>query len=809
MRIQGIFAICLTISSSSPLAQQQVSEQKQAVTVPAGPQELHLRGLRGRVTVRRDERGIPYIDAGNQTDLYIAQGYVVASDRLWQMDLLRRTARGELSEILGPAALERDKLHRTFGFAALAEHLAERSPASLREVLDAYARGVNDYIESLNESTVPLECRVLLYKPRLWRPADSLILGKVFAEALTTSWQTDMMRAALADLPQARREALLPTRSPLDVILVGSDRLPAGGVVSGDDVTPNYFSGTGLTHAALNGSIQASETLNTSLRQVGLYAEELAASNNWAVSGKRTLSGRPLLANDPHLSPSTPSIWYMACLNAPGLHVAGVTVPGTPGIVIGHNEHIAWGMTDVIADVQDLYVERFDRNNPRRYLTPAGWCDAEERIENIVVRKTPMGSATEIVHFTVTSTRHGPILFEGDGSRYALAWTALDRAANEFDVYYFLNRARTWRDFERALGAYSGPPLNFVYADTEGHIGYWGAGEYPIRRAGHGTVPYDGTTAEGDWIGYIPFDGTPHVYDPESGIIATANNRVVGVDYPYYITDTWACPYRARRIYDLLSASTRLSVDDCRAIQADTYSQTDAIFVREVMNLARPLASSYPEWREIVATFDGCDAMLKANSHAMPFALAMHNEFRRRILAAALGPGRARTYNWPNSDTFFDELITARPREWLPPAFDSYEAMILACYRYAIGALPRRLGPDRSQWTWGRLALAHFPHPLENAPFIGARFTTPTLPEEGGQTSINRGESVSMRYIADVGSWDNTRQSISVGESGDPGSPHWTDQMPDWQSMRPRRFPFSKEAVSNSTELTLILSPAD
>lgn len=767
--------------------------------------KLQMPGIRGNVTIRRDGRGIPFIEAENEEDLYFAQGYAAATDRLWQMELLRRTGRGELAEIFGSSVLNEDKQRRNLGFAVVSEQMVSRLSSSSRAVLEAYARGVNALIESLSEKSLPLEFRLLQFRPRPWRPADSLVIGKVFTESLTTTWQRDLMREELAGLPRERKDALMPRVSPLDVVMVGSDNVQQRPLALS---SPVNLPRRRATEVEADGSLsQISNELRRSLERVGIYAEEIAASNNWVVSGKRTVTGKPLLANDPHLSPSAPSIWYMAHLSAPTLRVAGVTVAGVPGIIIGHNDRIAWGITNVEADVQDLYIEKFDKADPLRYLTPAGWREAEVRREEIKVRKNLDDPATETVEYNVTVTRHGPIIYERGGIRYALAWPAVDQVSIELEAYYALNRAGNWQEFRDALSRYTGFPLNYVYADVEGHIGYWAAGRYPIRKTGEGTLPYDGATDAGDWTGYVPFEDTPHVYDPPSGIIVTANNRIVGQDYPHYITHDWAAPYRARRIYDLLSAKAKLSIDDFRAIQADTYSMPDAIFTAEAVKLGRPLAANSPEWREIVAAFDGWDAMMSSDSRVMPLSKLMRDAFQRRVLIGTLGEGTTRRYAWANSGTFFDRIITTRPREWLPKEYDSYETLLVACYKDAQESLTKRLGAERSDWTWGRLVQVRFRHPLANAPLDGEEFVIPPIPQNGGASTVNRAGHVSMRYIADLSNWDNTQQGLPLGQSGDPGSPHWKDQLADWQAVTPRAFVFSKKAVTGAAKETLLLVP--
>jgi penicillin amidase len=799
-----LFLSALITCLPSGSAQQKGAAQADIAT-------LHFAGLRDRVTVRRDERGIPYIEAANETDLYFAQGYVTAGDRLWQMDLLRRTARGELAEIFGKTALDEDKRHRIYGFAGVAEAEAAQASPPARTVLDAYARGVNAFIEPRDAKTLPLEFQILQYKPRPWTAADSLLVIKTFAEALNTTWDTDMMRAALARLPAEKRNALLPETSPLDVLVVGHDSTNKKS--STRSPRPISLSDRVDDAAMFRALAEIRETTARSLERVGLYAERLAASNNWVVSGVRTATGKPLLANDPHLFPSAPSIWYMMHLSAPGLRVAGVTTPGLPGIVIGHNERIAWGFTNVGPDVQDLYIEKFDKGSPRRYLTPAGWREAEVRREEIRVRKSFADTSTEIVTLDVTVTRHGPVIFEKNNTRYALRWTALDPKLSGAEAFNALNRARNWKEFRDALSHFIGPMQNMVYADVEGHIGYYAAGRVPIRKSGDGSLPYDGATDAGEWTSYIPFDKLPHLFDPPSGMIVTANQRIVGRDYPYHLTHEWPAPYRARRIYELLQTRQKLTPADFRAIQGDLYTISGALFAHEVVKTARASAQSAGDdrWRETLRLLDEWDGRMNADSRPALLAAVMRSVFARRIFTAALGADLAKEYDWANDDTLIDRLITDRPRAWLPAEFKDYAEMLRACHAEARRTLTERLGADESQWTWGRYTQARFPHPLASAPIIGQRFLIPPFPQNGsdGNTiTVNVGRNVSMRFIADTKDWDKTQQGIALGESGDPSSPHWRDQLEDWRAVTPRGFPFTRAAVEAATRETLVLVPA-
>jgi penicillin amidase len=780
-------------------------------TSTAESQTVQLPGLRERATVRRDERGIPYITASNDGDLYFAQGYATAADRLWQMDLLRRTARGELAEIFGKNALEEDKRHRTFGFAQTADAEVAQSTPAARAILEAYARGVNAYIAELEPKSLPPEFQILLYEPRPWRPSDSLVVIKLFFESLSSTWRLDVMREALTGLPTEKQAGLMPVTSPLDVLVVGKDRTNTGKPAA--STAPSVQVKRTISMDTLRFLERDAERMSQSLARVGLATESLAASNNWVVSAKHTASGKPLLANDPHLSPSAPPIWHLVHLSAPGLKVAGVTTPGLPGVIIGHNDRIAWGFTNVGPDVQDLYIEKFDPSNPRRYLTPDGWRDAEIRHEEIKVRKGFTDSATDIVPIDVTVTRHGPIVLEQDSKRYALKWTALDPKLNNATGVYELNRARNWPEFTAALRGYTPPMQNIIYADVDGHIGYYAAGVVPIRKSGDGSVPYDGSKDDGEWTSFIPFDKLPNLYDPPSGMVVTANQRIVGADYPHFLTHSWAQPYRARRILDLLKQKERMTANDFRAILGDTYSIAAATFAREAAKSLKGHAASQSneKLRETIATFEAWDGHLKAEARVGPLVAQMRLAFRSKIINGAVGQERARVFAWSNFDTTLDRIITTQPSDWLPSGFKTYADLYLACYEEARQTLTKSLGADETKWVWGEMVKARFPHPLAVAPLVGLRFTVPPVPQNGtgglAGATVNVGATVSMRLIADPSDWDMTQHGISLGQSGIPTSPHWADQLADWRAVTPRAFPFTDAAIEKATKRTVLLQP--
>jgi len=756
---------------------------------------IQFPSLLDQVVVRRDERGIPFIHASNDADLFFAQGYATASDRLWQMDFLRRTACGELAEVLGPAALEVDKLHRIYGFRRVAETLLERASVQTREVLESYARGVNAFIEQSGTKSLPLEFQVLSYHPRAWTAIDSLALGKLFAEKLSFTVDADILRALMSDMPPERINRLLPENSPLDLLEERLNHSP--GVTDVRKFTERELA---ILTEVLR-AIRHSQAATSGDGEVG--------SNSWVVAGEKTVSGKPMLASDPHLPPTSPSIWHIVHLSAGELRVSGVSVPGVPGVMLGHNESIAWGITNLCPDVQDLYIERFDSNDARSYKTRNGWRAAEVRTEEIAVRTSSDGSTNESVKLDIKVTRHGPVIFERESVGLALKWTALDAEVIDLDAFLAINRARNQEDFTAALKSYCGPPQNFTYADTAGHIGYYSAGRIPVRSTGDGSLPYDGTTDEGEWLAYIPFEELPHVSDPPSGIVIMANHRIVGHDYPHHLTHNWRVPYRAHRIYNRLQIERKLDVADFLTIQGDTYSYPDAIFASEIVKLGAPFTATSAEWSDLAECLAEWTGYSCSESTVLPLVTEMRKAFRSHVLTGAMGKDRAQLYEWRNEGTFLDKLIAERPSDWLPDGFTSYETLILACYQEARNTLTQKLGSDPSQWTWGRLAQIRFPHPLEKMGPVGRRFATSTFPQDtgGSMPTVNAGSRVSLRFIADLSDWDATRLCLPLGESGDPTSAHREDQFDEWRNVSPSFVPFSEEAIASATRDVLQMTP--
>jgi len=744
-------------------------------------------GLKDEVTVRRDGRGIPYIEARSDADLYFAQGYVTASDRLWQMDLMRRLARGETAEIFGKTVLEEDMRWRRFGFTGIAEQSLTKLTPELRKALDDYARGVNAYIESLDEKTTPVEFRILQYKPGKWVPTDTIVIGKILADALSSTWRNDLVRASIQNLPKDKIADLTDPVTPFDVVLFGKDS--STGRQAAID--------TASVSSQLLGLADADERVRLdSLNRLGFAAEDLAASNNWVISGKRTADRKPILANDPHLAPTAPGIWYLAHLATPTMRVSGVTIPGVPAVILGHNEYIAWGATNVGPDVQDLYYETF--NSKGEYKTPDGWQAPTIHREEIKVRSNPLKTDVEKISFDVTESRNGVVFLEEGARKYALKWTARDPSNNEFEFFFAANRARNWDEFKTALKTYGGAAQNFVYADVKGNIGWYAAGRIPTRKTGDGSLPYDGSTSDGDWTGDIPFNELPNLYNPPEGVIVTANQRIVGTSYKYtQMSRDAAPPWRARRIYDLLSTKTKATMDDVRGIQYDTFNLP-------LMNLAKEIVKSNAASPETLADLKAWDGRMTATARAP----VLVNEIRG-CMAGKIADDNKPVPVYIIRERILDRAVREQASRWLPAGISSYADLMRSCDVSSRAALadPKRLGPDTNTWSWGRVFQSRFPHPLAGVPLIGGQFATPNVPLDGSGQSPNVGSNVSMRHIASPGKWDLTRQVIPLGESGDARSIHFKDQFDAWRVGTPMIFPFTKAAVEKAAVSVTVMAP--
>ena len=801
--------------------------------------ELHVAGLSAPVVVRRDAHGVPHIEAATENDLFLAQGYVTAQDRLWQMDVLRRNAAGELAEILGPSLVETDKAQRVLQFRATAERVYANLSAADRARVDAYARGVNLYIAQ-HQDALPPEFRLLAYKPRPWTGIDSVSVGMLVVQMLDTHWESKLAREHVA-------AKLNNQKLEEDLYPVGSwrDRPPTG--IAHDlnqQLTPPTKPGSSdeddedeptETHAAPPALPALPHAEQASLALTSIDPRQLRAlmglptcdgcqpgSNNWVVSGKHTASGKPLLANDMHLGLTEPNIWYMADLKAPGYHTAGVTLPGMPFVIAGHNEHVAWGITALMGDVQDLYIEKLDgKGNFER--NDESWMPLRVDHETIKVR------GSHDVKLDVEFTDHGPLLnpiLPKEKRGIALKWTLYDPALNSMPIYR-VNTASNWQEFSAALSDWCWPTLNIVYADDQGHIAYHAVGRVPTRMGGTSVfsrpIPRQQPLSRYEWGAaasapgktvplYVPFDDMPNSVDPPSGFLATANARVTTERTKYPITAEWIDPYRVERIYKSLEGRDGLMPKDMLAVQTDVYSEVDQELGQRIAyaidHADGPNAHVDARLKQAADLLRGWDGRLTADSAAASIVTQTRKALWPLILEPKLGKDWTE-YKWMESDFAEEEIVMHAKSAWLPKGYKNWDELLAAAVRK--GMSDGKAPGDVSKWAYGHWHVVDIEHPLGKfLPVVGGIAGTGEHALSGDTTTVKqvgRAFGPSQRFTMDWSSVDGSTENIVLGESGNPYSPYFRDQWNDWYGGTTFALPFTDQAVAAQTRHTLRLLP--
>ena len=778
----------------------------------------NLPGLQNEVTVERDNWGVPHIRAGSVEDAVEAQGYVVAQDRLWQMDLLRRASRGELSEILGPKTLKIDRDFRNLNFGRAAERdLREMNPES-RKLLEAYARGVNRFIEQ-HQETLPMEFTLLKYKPQPWLPTDSLVLTGYMYRTLTDTREREIHRAVVAAKagPELAKD-LFSDESSMDHFVVGDPNVKENANADADDedddedeMDSEDVLKAGLIHPDLLDSISKPDLTSLLASQVEHWLRAgqhdirgTLGSNNWVVSGEHTATGKPLLANDTHLELTIPPIWYELHMTAPGWNVKGITFPGAPLVIIGHNDRIAWGFTNNGADVLDLYIETFNPANPDEYRVNGKWKKADVYDEVIKVKGAPDE------HMRLVVTRHGPVLQnEGDKS-YAMRWTALE-SGGLANSYNWLGKARNWKQFREVMRQVWGPAQNAVYADVDGNIGYVMAARVPIRKKGHGEVPVPGDTDEYEWTGYIPFEQLPQSFNPESGLIVTANARVTGPAYKPYLTDRWEEPYRTARIYDLLHDKHDLRPEDMLKVQTDTYSYPHVFVGEQLVAAAKIAPPKDSRAQKLIQEAKDWNGIADVNSFVVTFLDAAMYQSLDLILEPHLGKD-TELYSWRKL-AFLQKVLTERSARWLPAEFKNYDELLSAAADRAVKRLEEQTqSRDPEDWEWKRFNYLEMLHPIGREGILRKLLSKSGQAQSGtlfSPRAASRHHGPSERFVADLGDWDKSILLLPAGQSGQPGSEHYSDQFSYWFDGKPIYEPFSDAAEVKMKKHLLTLKPAN
>jgi penicillin amidase len=804
----GIVAIVLLVAASGVLW----LHHAMVVSLPTIDGVIKLARLSAPVTVRRDSHGVPHIEAASQDDMLLAQGYVTAQDRLWQMDMLRRNAAGELAEILGPSMVEHDRAERVFQFRNVALRVYGSLPDADRHRYEQYAAGVNLFMQQ-SQGHFPSEFRFLHYRPRPWSGVDSILIGLNMVQSLDNHFGNKLSRERVAaHLHNPRLEAdLYPTGSwrdqpPTAAVSDMTQPHPAPTTDDDDDdQTQTRLNPAGLLRVHAYEDTRALRQLNL-LGGTPSCTGCVPGSNNWAISGKHTSSGKPLLSNDMHLGLSVPNIWYMADLKAPGFHVAGVTLPGMPLVIAGHNDHVAWGFTALYGDVQDLYVEKLDGKG--NYAGPKGdWLPLAHARETIHVR------FGKDVNVDVQLTAHGPLLnpiFKKETRPIALRWTLYDPAIAAIPLYE-LNTAPDWQHFSNALAAWCWPTQNVVYADDAGHIAYHAIGKVPLRPNGLVGLPIADTQHE--WEGYIPFDELPFSVDPPSGLLATANARVTPNDTKFPLTLEWPDPYRAERVYMDLRGREKLTREDMLAVETDIYSEVDQELAHRFAYAIDHTAGVDARLKQAADLLRGWDGRVSVDSSAASIIYRTRQAFWQLVLEPKLGSDWD-SYEWAESNFAEEEIImhgsaSATPSPWLPGNYKDWDALLTEAVRRGLdqGKAPA----DLSHWNYGSWHVVDLEHPIyQLMPVIKGWSGTGEQPLSGDTTTIKqvgRAFGPSQRFTMDWSAPDASTENIVLGESGDPLSPWFRDQWPAWYGGTTFPLPFSQAAVAGQTAHTLQLVP--
>lgn len=752
-----------------------------------------VKGIRAAAEIIRDRHGIPFIRAKTEADAYFALGYAHAQDRLFQMEMLRRIPAGRLSEAIGEAGLKADRFMRLLGARRLAEASLAKMRSDTRAALNAYAAGVNAWLET-RDGPLPPEFAILGIEPEPWTPVDSLGWGALMSLTLSGNWSGELLRARL-----------YKTLSPAQV----------------DDLYPRYPGEAPVTlpkEAALYRHLPL-ERLYAALPWPTASAR--TASNQWVVSGARSKSGKPILANDPHLGFTAPNLWYLVRIDAPGLTLTGATVPGVPFHVLGHNGRIAWGLTTTTADQRDLFIEQLAPGDPGAYMTPDG---PKPFVTRTVTIKVKGGSD---VRLTVRETRHGPVISDileddeqitGEGYVLAAAASFLRPDNLTAQAVYRVNKASDWQSFKDALRDWQAPVQNIAYADTAGNIGMIAPGLIPIRKKGDGFVPVPGWTGASDWQGFIPFGELPQSYNPASGQIANANNQLTGKDYPHFISRDWDAPYRMQRLTALLATKGPMTLDRSAAMQADTLS----LAARDLLGHLRSIKPATDRERAALQALRGWDLRMDRRETAPLIYTAWSAALWQLLVADELGKQakhmrrvrpRAIRRMLEDRPAWCDDITTKNRAE---TCAEIKKKALTA----ALDLIEAEIGGSLDDWRWGKVHRATFTHRVfDFIPGLGSR-TNITIPTDGGDYTLNRGtpalggkapfrhvHGAGYRAIYDLSNLEASRFIQATGQSGHPLSPHWRDLNRPWRDFKWIAFPASREKALANGGRVLRLTP--
>jgi penicillin amidase len=747
-----------------------------------------LTGLKQSVSIQYDSSWVPHIFASSDYDLYFTQGYVTAQDRLWQMDLQVRKASGRLSELFGEETYQSDRYFRRIGLVQAAERslrLMMEDPATATAI-QGYSDGVNAYIKTLDASSLPVEFKLLDYRPEAWKPVNSALMIKLMAETLSGGAEDFGMTNDRRALGEEAVEELFPNRAFQDEPVV-----PAG---------------TAFPQATLSAPLPPQKDINGRRDEISAPRQEGIGSNNWAVNSGRSRSATPMLANDPHLTLSFPSIWYQLQLQAPGINVYGVSIPGTPGIIVGFNQNVSWGVTNAEADTRDWYQVKFRDSTHAEYWYDGNWIPARRREEVIEVKGKPELRETIIV------THYGPVVYWQDSRAgtpgnlvgYAMRWVASE-ASRELLTFYLLNRSKTYADCQAALRHYTAPAQNFLFATVANDIGITTAGHFPLRYQGQGKYVLDGSSSGQEWGEPIPFDLLPSAHNPHRGFLSSANQNIVDSSYPYYLSWRYGGFERGRRINQRLAGMMQADVDSFRLLQMDNYSTfADLVLDSMIVRLNGAPTQTQPAAINILRSwnrrFDAQEsgATLFNAWWVHFYKLVWEDEFE-----SAGRDGRL-----PSRDQTARLLLTQPGSPWFDntatPVRENEGALLATALTQASDSLIRRFGSLEAA-AWGKSRRLRIEHLGQIPGFGSADFVS-----GGSATTVNAqgsGFGPSWRMVVELGARPKGFGILPGGQSGNPGSPFYDDQLSSWEAgrLRPLLFFANPADFPASTIKTLTL----
>ncbi len=763
-------------------------------TLPDYDGKITVPGLAREVEIIRDSYGMPHIYAKTDQDGFYALGYSMAQDRLFHMDIVRRAARGKLAEVLGKSLVPVDKLFRTITANKTVEEIVEEYPDEVLVAMKAYTDGVNYYLKN-HKGTLPIEFKILGYQPEPWDYTDAAAVHYYMAWDLNGAFDHEMLNAA--------------------VVRKVGHKLAS-------QIFPSYPKGYPTILPEGTAALNFLKTLNLARSYLGTVGG--GASNSWVISGKKSITGQPIMANDPHLGHGIPGIWYEAHIITPSLNVSGCYIPGNPFAVIGANQHVAWGFTNVMADDADFYIEKINPNNPDQYLYKGKWENMRVKNETIKIK------GGQEVNLTIKLTRHGPIINsvndykEPEGTALAMRWTAYEQL--KVKAFHDLNVAKDIYDIEKAAEHFKCPGQNWVYADDKGNIGFWAAVAIPIRNGFSGSLPVPGWDGQYEWQGYVPTDQQPHMRNPERGWIATANNKHVSDDYPHSISHYYAMPDRYVRIKEMLTAKDKLGVDDFKKIQGDYFVVLAREWVPLFLEAMRVVKLSDNE-QQSLTVLENWDMVASANQVAPTIFHATINFIVKNTFKKRLGDELYKQYiknkfmvfnsmrnlvNHGNADWFDDPDTTAR---------ENFKDVITLSFREAVEYLENNMSSNIKDWKWGEIHTITLKHPfgrssavmahfLNIGPFpIGGSFSTvnPQAYNMNEDNLWNIKSGASLRYITDFANRKNSFRVIPAGISGNFMSPHFDDQAELWRKIKYRPFVLDENSVMNDQKYYLKMLP--